>query len=125
MQGTFTIQGRLISLNELIGAARNNKFGSASQKKSQMQIVTDSILADETFRKLRFENKVIVFIDCYEKDERRDFDGITSAAAKIILDALVNYGTLIDDSRKYVSLATYQVFTDKKNPRIEVTLKEM
>ena len=90
-----------------------------------MQIVTDSILADETFRKLRFENKVIVFIDCYEKDERRDFDGITSAAAKIILDALVNYGTLIDDSRKYVSLATYQVFTDKKNPRIEVTLKEM
>ena len=125
MQGTFTIQGRLISLNELIGAARNNKFGSASQKKSQMQIVTDAILCDEVFRKLRFENKVIVFIDCYEKDERRDFDGITSAAAKIILDALVNYGTLIDDSRKYVSLATYQVFTDKKNPRIEVTLKEM
>ena len=125
MQGTFTIQGRLISLNELIGAANNNHYGGNGLKKKQMKIVTDSILADETFRKLRFENKVIVFIDCYEKDERRDFDGITSAAAKIILDALVNYGTLIDDSRKYVSLATYQVFTDNKNPRIEVTLKEM
>ena len=125
MQGTFTIQGRLVGMNEIIGAARNNRFGSASQKKSQMQIVTDAIIADEVFRKLRFEKKVIVYLDCYEKDERRDFDGITSAAAKIILDALVNYGTLIDDSRKYVSLATYQVFTDKKNPRIEVRLEEV
>ena len=125
MTGTFTIQGRLISLNDLIGAANNNHYGGNGLKKKQMQIVTDAIFANEAFRKLRFEKKVVVYLDCYEKDERRDFDGITSAAAKIILDALVNYGTLIDDSRKYVSLATYQVFTDKENPRIEVRLEEV
>lgn len=125
MEGSFTIKGRLIALNELIGAANRNRFGGNNLKKSQMQIVTDAIQADEMFRCLKFGKEVIVYINYYEKDVRRDFDGITSAGAKIILDALVNYGTLIDDSRKYVSHGVFDVFTDRKNPRIEVTLKEV
>ena len=124
MQGTFTIQGRLVGMNEIIGAARNNRFGSASQKKSQMQIVTDAIIADEVFRKLRFEKKVNIYVSFIEKSSRRDIDNITSAN-KFILDSIVNYGILIDDSQKYVTKIVSEVFVDKENPRIEVTLKEV
>lgn len=124
MQGTFTIQGRLVGMNEIIGAARNNRFGSASQKKSQMQIVTDAIIADEVFRKLRFEKKVNIYVSFIEKSSRRDIDNITSAN-KFILDSIVNYGILIDDSQKYVTKIVSEVFVDKENPRIEVTLEEV
>ena len=124
MQGTFTIQGRLVGMNEIIGAARNNRFGSASQKKSQMQIVTDAILADEVFRKLRFEKKVNIYVSFIEKSSRRDIDNITSAN-KFILDSIVNYGILIDDSQKYVTKIVSEVFVDKENPRIEVRLEEV
>ena len=111
-------------MNEIIGAARNNRFGSASQKKSQMQIVTDAIIADEVFRKLRFEKKVNIYVSFIEKSSRRDIDNITSAN-KFILDSIVNYGILIDDSQKYVTKIVSEVFVDKENPRIEVTLKEV
>jgi len=124
MQGTFTIQGRLVGMNEIIGAARNNRFGSASQKKSQMQIVTDAIIADEVFRKLRFEKKVNIYVSFIEKSSRRDIDNITSAN-KFILDSIVNYGILIDDSQKYVTKIVSEVFVDKENPRIEVRLEEV
>jgi len=124
MQGTFTIQGRLVGMNEIIGAARNNRFGSASQKKSQMKIVTDAIQADEVFRELRFEKKVNIYVSFIEKSSRRDIDNITSAN-KFILDSIVNYGILIDDSQKYVTKIVSEVFVDKKNPRIEVRLEEV
>ena len=124
MQGTFTIQGRLVGMNEIIGAARNNRFGSASQKKSQMQIVTDAIQADEVFRNLRFEKKVNIYVSFIEKSSRRDIDNITSAN-KFILDSIVNYGILIDDSQKYVTKIVSEVFVDKENPRIEVRLEEV
>lgn len=124
MQGTFTIQGRLVGMNEIIGAARNNRFGSASQKKSQMQIVTDAIQADEVFRNLRFEKKVAIHATYYEPNARRDIDNIISSA-KFWLDSLVNYGILPDDSQKYVTKIVSEVFVDKENPRIEVTLKEV
>ena len=124
MQGTFTIQGRLVGMNEIIGAARNNRFSSASQKKSQMQIVTEAIIADEAFRKLRFEKKVNIYVSFIEKSSRRDIDNITSAN-KFILDSIVNYGILIDDSQKYVTKIVSEVFVDKENPRIEVRLEEV
>lgn len=125
MQGTFTIQGRLIGVNELINAARNNKFGSASQKKAQMKIVTDAILADEVFRNLRFEGKVLPCIDFYEPNEKRDYDNITGGGQKIIYDSLVIAGIIKNDSRKYISKSICEVYCDKLNPRIEVAITEL
>ena len=43
---------------------------------------------------------------------------------KIILDALVDLGVLIDDGRKYVAGFTDRFFTDKDDPRIEITIEE-
>ena len=125
MQGTFTIQGRLIGMNEIIGAARNNRFGSASQKKSQMQIVTDAIQADKVFRNLRFEKKVVVYIKFIEPSGRRDCDNIISGGCKSLMDSLVLNRILIDDSQKYVTKIVSEVFVDKENPRIEVRLEEV
>lgn len=52
---------------------------------------------------------------------RRDEDNVMNAA-KFILDALQDIGLIQNDSRKYVHL-TQEVFTDRKNPRIEITIK--
>lgn len=121
---TLTIIGRLIGVNELINSARTNKFGSAKQKKDQMAIVTAAILQNKEFRLLRFTSKVSVHMNCYEKDLRRDVDNVVGGAIKVIMDSLVENGILIDDSRKYVSKVVSEVFVDKDNPRIEITLIE-
>ena len=52
---------------------------------------------------------------------RRDEDNVMSAA-KFILDALQDMELILNDSQKYVHL-TQEVFTDRKNPRIEITIK--
>lgn len=52
---------------------------------------------------------------------RRDEDNVMSAA-KFILDALQDMDIILNDSRKYVHL-TQEVFTDRDNPRIEITIK--
>lgn len=41
---------------------------------------------------------------------------------QFILDALQDMDLIPNDSRKYVHL-TQEVFTDRKNPRIEITIK--
>lgn len=120
----LTIQGRLIGVNELINAARTNRFGSAKQKHDQMDIVTKAILSDKEFRNNVYKSKVVVYIDFYERDLKRDADNVIGGGCKVAMDSLVENGILIDDSRKYVSRIVCEVLVDKLRPRIELRLKE-
>jgi Holliday junction resolvase RusA-like endonuclease len=121
---TLTVYGRLIGMNDLINAARTNRFGSAKQKKDQMAIVTAAILQDKEFRNNRFLGKVTPHTTFYEPNDRKDCDNVIGGGCKIIFDSLVENKIIIDDSRKYVSSAVCNVYTDKDNPRIEITLIE-
>lgn len=56
-----------------------------------------------------------------KKNNKRDADNIFFAV-KFILDSMVEYGVIENDSRKYVSSIQNSVFTDKENPRIEVEI---
>jgi Holliday junction resolvase RusA-like endonuclease len=120
----LTVQGRLIGMNDLINSARTNRFGSAKQKKDQMKIVSSAILMDADFEAVRYPARVTPHIDFYEPNSRRDADNVIGGGCKIIFDALVECGILVDDSRKYVSSAVCNVYTDKDNPRIEIRLIE-
>lgn len=119
----FIIDGRLIGINEIINAARTNKFGSASQKKSEMKRVSYSI-KKYPIRDKVFDKPVIVEIIAYEPDKRRDVDNILGGINKIVLDSIVECGIIPDDSQKYVHRIIGDVRVDKKNPRIEVYLTE-
>lgn len=123
MKYKLVIEGRLDGLNEIIGAARSSKFGSASQKKKQQAIVTGAIV-ECGLRGVQIKHKVDVEIYFYEPNAMRDTDNIF-AGMKFIFDALVNNGVLYDDSRRYIGDITPRVRTDKGRPRIEVTLTEI
>ena len=75
-------------------------------------------------RGMKFNNPVIIRTDWYELNARRDPDNVCGYGHKIILDALVDLGVLIDDGRKYVAGFTDRFFTDKDDPRIEITIEE-
>lgn len=115
----FIIPGRLPCMNDLIAANRLNKYaGAGVKKKTQRQII---LILQPQVQGQRFTEKVNIRIEYYEKDMRRDEDNVMSAA-KFILDALQDMDIILNDSRKYVHL-TQEVFTDRENPRIEITIK--
>lgn len=115
----FVIEGRLIGLNDYTETTRTNKYRSNAKKAEQQHIVEMYIKQ----AKLQKVNKQVeLYINWYEKDNRRDVDNITFAS-KFICDALVNQKILIDDRRKYVKNIHHLVFTDNLHPRIEICME--
>lgn len=118
---TFTINGRLSGLNELIGANRSGWQAGAGIKRRNQRIVTDSILISG---RKEFSSPVCINIHWYEPNKKRDPDNIFSGV-KFILDAMVEMNIIPDDSQKYVQKINNELFIDKDNPRIVVTIEGM
>ena len=117
----FTIQGKLISLNEYINTERTNRYAAAKLKKDQQELIGWAIKQYKLTPITKYP--VILNITWYEKNNRRDTDNIVFAK-KFLMDSLVNQGILTDDSRKYVVGFNELIKTDKEYPRIEVEIKE-
>ena len=92
----------------------------AKVKKEQQDIVSLFIPRGTD----RFERPVKIIFNWYEPNRKRDIDNI-SFAKKFILDALVAHHILLDDSQKYVIKLEDNVFVDRRNPRIEVSITEL
>ena len=121
----FVIDGRLPSLNEYVYAERSSRMKGARLKKDTERLIKLYIARAHTLGTL---NKVSsypinVSIRWYEKDSRRDADNVFFAV-KFILDSLVSYGIIKDDSRKYIKTIDNVIATDKDLPRIEVYINE-
>lgn len=116
MSNEFTIKQKLPSLNQVILANRTNRYAGAKLKRETEEMIGASIrsaLAEKTLYK---PNKaVIVEIDYYERTKRRDCDNIIAGGTKLILDALVREGVLINDSRKYVKQMHCNVVDGKED----------
>lgn len=114
----FKIPMKLPSLNEYISANRANKHKGAKFKRE----VEDSIMFAIKYAVNRgnlapLENPVDIVIEYYEKTKRRDTDNIQSSQ-KFILDALVKYGILHDDSRRYVKNIYHKVIDSDRDVAI-------
>ena len=118
----FVIEGRLDGLNEYTRANRSNRYQGNSMKARNEKAVLWAIRAARLKPVEKYP--VELQIAWYEPDRRRDVDNI-QFAVKFIQDALVEAGILEKDSQKYVSKLSHEVKVDRKNPRIEVTIKEM
>lgn len=119
--GRFTVTGKLSGLNEIVAAARCNRFAGASQKKKETNRCQWAIIAGEV---PTFSTPVRLRFKWIEADLRRDPDNLC-AGAKFCLDALVELKRIPNDTRRWVK-AIEHVFPnpDKTNPRIEVQIEE-
>ena len=112
---SFIINQKLPSLNEYVAACRSNAYMGAKFKKEVEEVIAWSIRSALTNKTLhKTTNPVIIKFEWHEKTKRRDADNIASAK-KFILDALVNKGVLVDDSRKYVKGFNDIIIDDTKD----------
>ncbi len=118
---SFTIVGRLPSLNEYILANRSNRFGANAMKKKCEQSIFLALSQAEMEKVYKYP--IGLKITWYEQNSRRDIDNITFAT-KFILDSMVKNGILEDDSQKFVKGIEHTVLIDKVEPRIEVEIFE-
>ena len=111
-------RGRLPGLNEIVNSARYSKYSGARQKKRVQELLE---LTWCRARGKTFDDRVIIHINFYEKDHKRDEDNVM-AGMKFILDALQKLDVIKQDSQRYVHVLP-EVFVDAKNPRVEVIIE--
>lgn len=115
----FIISGRLPSLNEFISANRTNVHVGNKMKQDAQMIVTQYI------PNMKITKPVMIEYIFYEPNRRRDLDNIASFAIKVIQDALVNKGSLINDGWGQIVGYSVEFYVDKNNPRICVDIHEV
>ncbi len=117
---TIEIPGRLPGLNQIIKAAKagRGKYQPYARMKHEYGDAITYLA-----KKLPNYEVVDIKIKWYEPDTRRDIDNIAAGGTKFILDALVNAGTIKDDSHKYVKSISHEFLLDRRNPRVEVTVE--
>ena len=113
----ITIPGELPSMNEIIKIAKRSPYAYSKLKKDNTYICT------LVFRKLPKMKRVRLKITYYAKDKRKDPDNI-AVAKKFILDGLVNAGVIKNDGWDEMAGWEEEFKVDKKNPRIEIEIKE-
>ena len=121
---SFTIKGRLASLNEYTLKCRGNKYAGAKVKKENEAKVGQAALCSQSMNNVNISGKVHITFKWYEQNKRRDLDNI-AFAKKFIQDALVELGYLQGDGWQHIVGFTDEFYIDKNNPRIEVLIREV
>ena len=121
MEYSFTIEGRLPGINELINADRRDAHAGNRIKRETQEAVQMYIFRD--LHRLRIDNPVRLHYRFYEKNKKRDLDNISGFAHKVIQDALVASGVLKNDGWANIVGMEDAFFVDSDRPRIEVTIE--
>lgn len=112
------------TLNEYTAACRSNAYVGAKFKREVEEVIGWAIRQALTSKALhKPTGAVMVRFEWHERTKKRDADNIASAK-KFILDALVNCGVLVDDSRRYVK-GFYDTIVDDKEDFVIVELVEV
>lgn len=120
MKASFTIPGRLPSLNEYISACKRAWFVGEGFKKKQVRLISLWIIY---WKVPVFTKPVFMHFRWFEKDKRRDGDNIRSGE-KFVMDTLRDRLRIKNDTRRWVLDSKHEIFVDKVNPRVEVTIEE-
>lgn len=123
MEYLLVIPGRLHNLNDLIAAERTNRHMGAKMKSDDESIVSSAIRRCMGITVI--QNPVYMEYKWVEPNKRRDLDNVSSYGRKIIQDALVKTGVLKDDGWNEVVGFSDRFEVDRKNPRIEVLIREV
>ena len=107
-------------MNEIITAAKKNRFAYNDMKKKNHLICAAVFLKNKT----KFTKPVMIKYNWFEKHKRRDLDNI-AAAKKFINDSLVKCGILQDDSYRYVKGFTDSFHYEKGKTGVEIEIIEI
>lgn len=121
MTRTLTIPGRLPGLNDMIDAARGNRYASAKMKKEYTEMVA---WCAKAARLPRME-RVDLVVTWHEPNKRRDKDNIMAGGLKMILDGLVVAGVIKNDGWSEIGSINNHFEVDKDNPRVEVEITDI
>ena len=116
------IRRTLPNLNDYITAERSNKYAGAKMKREWEAIVMHEA---RVLRGVQFEKPVHMLYQWYEPNRRRDKSNICAFGRKVIEDALVRSGVLVNDGWAQIESFADEFYVDKKNPRIEVKIWEV
>ena len=106
---SFSINTRLITLNEYIQVERGNKFAAAKVKEDLTNKIVYLIKSQKVEK---IEGAIDVKIEWFTKDEKQDADNIFFAV-EFILDGLVSAKILKNDNRKFVRNISNTIVTDR------------
>lgn len=120
-QYSFTIEGRLKGLNELIDANRRNLKAGAKLKKEEQAKVYWYI--KQQLKGIKIDDSEVIDIDItwIEENIKRDKDNIASGK-KYILDAMQEAELIKNDNWKHIRNITDTFTVDRKNPKIIVNI---
>lgn len=119
----FIINGRLPGMNEFIESQRRNRYAGAKLKKDEQQYV--SVFIKKYLPNVKIRCPVYITYTWYEMNKRRDHDNVSGFGHKVIQDALVECGVLVNDGWNEICGYQDNFAVDKQKPRIEVELKEV
>lgn len=107
------------SLNQYVNACRTNYY-KANKMKHDVQDQVGMYISHLP----RMAKPVRIDFLWTEKNNRRDYDNISSCGRKFILDALVASGKLLDDNRKFV-VGFSDDFNLGKDYKVTLTITEV
>jgi Holliday junction resolvase RusA-like endonuclease len=116
----FTIPGRLPGMNEYTAANRRNAYEGARMKRKAQDTAE---LAIKAAGLKPVTGLVKLHYYFYEQNKRRDLDNVSGFAHKVIQDALVHRGILIDDGWDEIAGFSDDFSVDRENPRIEIVIE--
>lgn len=119
----FELRGRYPGMNEYTAANRSKWHMGAQMKAAAQEDIMWQLKAQK--KGIHIENPVFIYFDWIEMNSRRDPDNISGYGRKIILDAMVDVGILIDDSQKYIKGFIETFHKDRENPRILIIMIEV
>lgn len=129
MNYTFTIFGKLPSLNEFLAAERRTMRGRGgyspgNQLKRRCEFLIRNAVNTQV-RRVRIKKPIRIHYHFYEENRKRDLDNISAVAHKYVQDALVKAGVIENDGWRQIIGFTDHFEVDRNRPRIEVTLEEV
>lgn len=121
MTHRFTIIGKLPNLNEIINEGRTSIRWAARQKKRW----TDTTAWQIHIQRVPHITKpIVVRLTWFAKDKRTDPDNLAGGGCKVLLDAL-QMAKVLDNDGWQIRGIIHRFKIDKKNPRVEVLLREV
>ena len=117
----FIYTFELPTTNKIIDTNRKNPFAGANQKKKFTELIS---MVSRSQCKEKITKKVDITCRWYCKDKRTDKDNITGGL-KFVLDGLQDAGILKNDGWKEIGNIYHFFKVDKKNPGLELELKEV
>lgn len=109
--------------NDYTGAINHNRFVGAQMKKKYERVACEAIRRQ--LKGVQIDKKVFIEYTYYEADKRRDKSNINAFAVKVIEDALQDCKVLKNDGWDNIAGYSQYFKIDKKNPRIEVLIREV